>query len=81
MHVEARARLTDGCEVAARSDGPPGCWGCEPVSEEAHLAKVRDCLAIRLDAGEAEEVIDLARQLDQLAADDVGRLMELVGQG
>ncbi len=80
MHVEARARLADGREISTRCDGPPGCWGGEPVSEEAHLAKVRDCLAARLDTAAAEEVIGLVRRLDDLGPGDIARLMALVGR-
>ncbi len=80
MHVEVRARLKNGEEVSTRSDGPPGIWGGTPVPEEAHLAKVRDCLAVRLDAAVAGEVVGLARRLDDLSAEDVGRLMDLVGR-
>ena len=78
MHVEARVLLADGREVASRCDGPPGCWGAEAVSEAAHLAKVRDCLAVRLDEEGAEAVIGLCRRLDALDTGGIARLMELV---
>ena len=78
MYVEARVLLADGREVASRCDGPPGCWGAEAVSEAAHLAKVRDCLAVRLDEEGAEAVIGLCRRLDELDTGEIARLMELV---
>ena len=48
------------------------------MSEAAHLAKVRDCLAVRLDEEGAEAVIGLARRLDALDSSGIARLMELV---
>lgn len=80
MHVETTVRLKDGTTVKARCDGPPGKWGSPPISDEAHLVKVRSCLAVRLDDDDAEEVIALARRIDDLGADDVKRLMALVSK-
>lgn len=78
MHVETTVRLKDGTAVTARCDGPRGKWGSPPIPDEDHLAKVRDCLLVRLDSGQTEEVIDLAGRIDALQADDVKRLMALV---
>ncbi len=78
MHVETTARLKDGTSMTARCDGPCGKWGSPPIPDEDHLAKVRDCLAVRLDDGQIEEVVALAGRIDDLGADDVKRLMSIV---
>ena len=78
MHVETTVRLKDGSSVTARCDGPRGKWGSPPIPDEDHLAKVRDCLAIRLDDAQAEEVVSLAGRGDDLTPGEVKRLMELV---
>jgi aconitate decarboxylase len=78
MHVEIRARLADGRECVARSDGPPGCWGAPPVSDEAHLAKVRECLAVRIEEQRAAAVIALVQGFETLTAGEIGELMALL---
>ena len=57
------------------SGGPPGCWGAPPVTEEAHLAKVRDCLAIRMTADQADEVIAEAQRFEEPTPDGLAELM------
>ena len=78
MHVETTVSLKDGTSVTARCDGPRGKWSSPPIPAEDHLAKVRDCLAIRLNGADAEEVVSLAAHVDDLAPDEVKRLMGLV---
>jgi hypothetical protein len=78
MWLEARVELSDGRVLRTRCDGPPGMWGSPPISEAAHLAKVRDCLSRRLPADRAEAVIALARDMEQLDTADVRELLRLV---
>lgn len=78
MHVETTVRLKDGSAVSARCDGPRGKWGGTPISDEDHLVKIRDCLAVRLAGGEIENVISLARQIDDLGPEGIRELMALV---
>ena len=78
MHVETTVRRKDGTRVTARCDGPRGKWGSPPIPDADHLAKVRDCLAVRLDDTAAGEVVALAGRIDDLDAGDVARLMALV---
>lgn len=78
MYVETTVRLKDGSTVNARCDGPRGKWGGTPISDEEHLTKIRDCLAVRLDDDTSERVIDLARRIDDLGSDGIGELMALV---
>jgi hypothetical protein len=78
MHVETTARLKDGTSMTARCDGPRGKWGSPPIPDEDHLAKVRECLAVRLDDGQIEEVVALVGRIDELDTGDVKRLMSIV---
>lgn len=78
MHVETTVHLKDGASVTARCDGPRGKWGSPQIPDEDHLAKVRDCLAVRLDDGQAEEVVGLADRIDDLDAGEVKRLMKII---
>jgi aconitate decarboxylase len=79
MHVEATATLTDGRVLTVRCDGPRGVWGKPPIPEAEHLAKVRDCLSVRLTPDLVERCIALAGSLDRLPADGVRALMGLIG--
>ena len=78
MHVRLKVELNDGTVLETRCDGPRGVWGQPPISQEAHLVKVRDCLATRLKPEAAERVIALAGAIDTLPADGVRELMSLV---
>ncbi len=80
MYVETTVRLKDGTSVTARCDGPRGKWGGEPITDADHLVKVRDCLAVRLTDSDAEQVIALAGQIDELAPAEIKELMRLVSQ-
>jgi len=81
MHVEATVELADGCTLTARCDGPRGVWGKPPIPEAEHLAKVRDCLSVRLTPEATERCIALAESLDAQSADGVRELMALIGSG
>jgi aconitate decarboxylase len=78
MHVEATVELSDGRSVTVRCDGPRGVWGKPPIPEAEHLAKVRDCLSVRLSTEQAERCIALAGGLDSQPAEGVRALMALV---
>jgi aconitate decarboxylase len=78
MHVETTVRLKDGTTETARCDGPRGVWGRAPISEDDHMVKVRDCLAVRLDDAKADRVVALARRVDDLDSSDIGALMALL---
>ncbi len=81
MHVLLSVELTDGRVLETRCDGPRGMWGQPPIAEVDHLAKVRDCLATRLDTEAVEHCITLASRIDTLAPPQVSELMALVGTG
>ncbi len=78
MHVEIRARLADGSVCVARSEGPPGCWGAPPISEDAHLAKVSYCLAVRFEDQRAAAIIALVQRFETLSPGEIGDLMALL---
>jgi aconitate decarboxylase len=75
MYVIAEATLDDGSTVTARCDGPRGKWGTPPILEEDHLVKVRDCLSLKYEENEREEIIALASKFDELSADQIKNLM------
>jgi hypothetical protein len=79
MHVVLEVDI--GAEtVRERCDGPPGMWGSPPISEAAHLAKVRDCLARGLGHRDIERFLDLASRFDELPNSEVRQLIELAGR-
>ena len=79
MHVLLRVELGGGRVLETRCNGPRGKWGTPPISEAEHFVKIRDCLATRLDPAAAENIIGLARQIDDLDAAGVRQLMQLAG--
>jgi len=81
MHVTLEVETEDGRFVSARCDGPPGSWRAAAMPEEAHLAKVRDCLAVGLDTNAAAECTALIGRLETLDPAAVRRLIALAGGG
>ena len=79
MWLEARIEMNDGQILHTRCNGPRGIWGSPPISQEEHLAKVRDCLTRRMPAAKAEEVIALASRVETLDPAGVRDLLGLVG--
>ena len=81
MHVEAAVEMRDGTMLHTRCDGPPGIWGAPPITEDAHLAKVRDCLSRALPTAEAEALITLVQRVETLDASGVREILRLVSGG
>ena len=79
MWLEARIEMNDGQILHTRCNGPRGIWGSPPISQEEHLAKVRDCLTRRMPAATAEDVIALASRVETLDPAGVRALLALVG--
>lgn len=79
MHVDLHVTLEDGTTFEARCDGPRGIFGSPPISDEEHLGKVRDCLAVGLDRDRADRVVALARSLDRQGEAGVREMIELSG--
>jgi 2-methylcitrate dehydratase PrpD len=79
MHVDLRVELADGQVLETRCNGPRGKWGTPPITEAEHLVKVRDCLATRLPEAKAEEIVALARRIDDLDPAGVRQLLRLAG--
>lgn len=65
MWVEVTVELASGERVAGKCAKPKGAWG-EPISEEEHLVKVRDCLRIAFDDTVVEEIIAVVRRFETL---------------
>jgi hypothetical protein len=79
MHVLLHVELDGGHVLKTRCNGPRGKWGTPPISEAEHLVKVRDCLATKLEPAAAEDIIALARKIDDLDAAGLHRLMQFAG--
>lgn len=77
MHVEVSVTLRDGTTHTQVCERPPGSWG-EPIDSTMHAAKVRSCLSARLSEESVTSVRDLLGRLEQLSAQDVQRLMNLL---
>jgi 2-methylcitrate dehydratase PrpD len=78
MHVELAVTLKDGRTVRTRCNGPRGIWGGEPVPPKEHLAKVWDCLSVRLAPAQVERCMALGGEIDRLDARGVAALLSLV---
>ena len=77
MHMEVEVSLCGGRTVQARCDGPPGSWGQPPLGEGDHLRKIRDCLAVGLEAEDAERLIGLCGRVEHLDPGDIHSLLDL----
>lgn len=77
MWIEADVTMDDGSTLHTRCNGPRGIWGGEPVTDAAHLVKVRDCLSRRLPDAHAEKLIALAGDIETLDAAGVRQLLSL----
>ena len=77
MWVEVEVELDDGSVLTERCNGPKGKWGTPPIEPEAHLAKVRDCLDLKLSEPDRERLIELCLNLDQLTATNVREMMAI----
>jgi 2-methylcitrate dehydratase PrpD len=78
MRVTVEITMKDGAVLSETCDGPVGKYGRPPIPEEAHLVKVRDCLALKFNDKDMELVIGLARRIDDLDAAQIGELMGLL---
>jgi aconitate decarboxylase len=78
MWAEVRLTLADGRSVSGQCMKPNGAWG-NPVSEDDHLAKVRDCMRVVFSGHEAEELIASMRRFDTLDPALVRGLMLRLG--
>ncbi|MEL0107549.1 MAG: MmgE/PrpD family protein [Rhodospirillaceae bacterium] len=77
-YVEVEAKMKDGTSEITRSDGPPGCFGQDPIPPEKHLDKVRACLALKLTDAEIERVIEMGSRLETLSGEDIQELMSIL---
>ena len=77
MHVTLNITFADGTVVSRTCDKPPGTWGA-PIPDDLHRAKIRDCLATRLDEQKLSRVLDMLDHLERLATPDVADLCALL---
>jgi len=64
--VQARARLKDGRVITERCDAYRGS-ARNPITRQAHLVKVRDCMSRALPMPQMERLIGMVSELDELA--------------
>ncbi len=77
MHVVIDVTLNDGTVVSRTCRKPPGTWG-EPIPDELHRAKIRDCLSVRLAEPKLSQVMEMLDHLERLATPDVADLCALL---
>ncbi|MGZ5116576.1 MAG: MmgE/PrpD family protein [Burkholderiales bacterium] len=77
MRVAVTVMMRDGTTFSETCERPPGSWGA-PIDHESHRAKVRSCLAVRLSEAQTATALELLDKLDELAPEDVARLMTLL---
>ena len=52
-------------------------WGVA-VNAEQHLAKIRDCLSVRLQPPQISQAVDLLANLERLTVREIGQLIALL---
>jgi aconitate decarboxylase len=77
MRVTVSVTMRDGTTLSETCERPPGSWGA-PIDPEAHRAKVSSCLAVRLSEAQTAATLELLGKLEDLAPEDVQRLMTLL---
>ncbi|OWT75735.1 MULTISPECIES: MmgE/PrpD family protein [unclassified Achromobacter] len=80
-YLEMEVELDDGTVVCTRCDRPRGSWGAEPITEQEHHAKARDCLATWLDAAAVEHCVAACDRIEQLDSRGVAELLALASSG
>ena len=78
MWVEVRMTLMNGEQISAKCTKPKGAWG-EPVSEDEHLVKVRDCMHPVLGGASAQACIESTRRFETLEAAEIRELLRTLG--
>ena len=78
MWVEITVELANGERVKGRCTKLKGAWG-EPLSDDEHLVKVRDCLRRAFDDATAETCIATVQQFDTVDSSQVHGLMRTLG--
>lgn len=77
MWVEVRVTLAGGAQISAKCIKPKGAWG-EPISEDEHLVKVRDCMHPVFGAT-AQACIESIRRFETLEAAEIRELLRTLG--
>ncbi|HAA92876.1 MAG TPA: MmgE/PrpD family protein [Rhodospirillaceae bacterium] len=78
--VDLEVVMEDGTKVVTRCDGPRGSWNGEPLEPGAHEAKVRMCLDCRLNNADAERIIELSNNLEQLENKDLREVLAIAAK-
>lgn len=78
-YLEITVVLSDGTELTARGHSPKSNrFGQELLPLSEHRRKLESCLSTRLNAGNTRRVIELCLGIDELDAEGLCELMELV---
>lgn len=75
--VKVTATLTDGRTVTGECRGFKGSAG-NPMSRDERMAKIWDCIGRALPKQDAQQVIDLLEDLENVT--DISSLMQIMGQ-
>jgi 2-methylcitrate dehydratase PrpD len=77
MRLAVEVVMQDGTTHRGVCTAPPGSWG-KPIDDAQHRAKVRDCLRLRYDEQSQSRILELLQRLEQLTADEVAQLMQML---
>jgi aconitate decarboxylase len=78
MQVDLEVATDDGLVHRSACTAPPGTWG-QPIDPVQHEAKVRDCLAVRLNEESQARLLERLARLETLSADDLRGVLALLG--
>jgi aconitate decarboxylase len=78
MWIEITVELANGEQVKGRCTKLKGAWG-EPLSDDEHLVKVRDCLRREFDDATVESCIATVQRFEKVDSSQVRGLMRTLG--
>lgn len=77
MFVRVIVELEGDGHLEAICHAPRGFWG-QPLSDEEHLEKVRECLAIRWGPAKVDAFVDMVRRLEVCGPEEVRDLASML---
>jgi Uncharacterized protein involved in propionate catabolism len=78
-YLELTVLLKNGTELTERGHSPKSNrFGQELLPLDEHRVKLESCLGTRLDEEKTQEVIDLCLRIDELSAEELRGLMNLI---
>lgn len=80
MWVSIEVALRDGSRVAATCRGPRGAWGQEPLTDEEHAVKLRDCLRAGIERKRVAPLLTLLARFEELTPAELRKLIGLIAR-